>query len=276
VRRWPAPVVDAIEPGAAETAHRYSAWGHRKIWAMLRADGVRVSASSVQRALRRRGLLLPVRYQAERRQLAVRRRAVFVATPVRRNRVWQTDFSEFETAGGGTWRISAVLDYVTKTCLTATVVPTSAARDAIETIGLALAEAEGLLGHPVRDDCCDPATGELSPLAIVSDKRARLQEHRVHALFRCRHELVHVRTRHRAPETNGVVERFFGTLKYEHLYRIEIGDVLELQAEVDAFRQLYNRWRPHEALGFDTPLSHYLAEPTPDPNLSEPESLQET
>jgi transposase InsO family protein len=31
-----------------------------------------------------------------------------------------------------------------------------------------------------------------------------------------------VRTRHRAPKTNGVVERFFGSLKYEHLYRLEI------------------------------------------------------
>jgi transposase InsO family protein len=34
----------------------------------------------------------------------------------------------------------------------------------------------------------------------------------------------HVRTRVRSPQTNGVVERFFGTLKYEHLYRATIGD----------------------------------------------------
>ncbi|MGH2382579.1 MAG: IS3 family transposase, partial [Candidatus Limnocylindria bacterium] len=77
LRRWPARVVDALEPAAAETAHNYAAWGHRKIWAMLRADGVRVSASSVQRALRRRGLL-PRRYHAERRQLAAARRATFI------------------------------------------------------------------------------------------------------------------------------------------------------------------------------------------------------
>lgn len=30
VRSWPAPVVDAIEAQAAEQAHRWSAWGHRK------------------------------------------------------------------------------------------------------------------------------------------------------------------------------------------------------------------------------------------------------
>jgi hypothetical protein len=40
----------------------------------------------------------------------------------------------------------------------------------------------------------------------------------------------HVRTRHHAPETNGVVERFNQTLKAEHLHRHEIADALELSA----------------------------------------------
>jgi transposase InsO family protein len=35
------------------------------------------------------------------------------------------DFSEFETARGGIWRICAVIDYATKYCLAATVTPTS-------------------------------------------------------------------------------------------------------------------------------------------------------
>src|SRR5690606_15007101 len=89
--------------------------------------------------------------------------------PTRRNRVWQTDFSQFETAGGGTWRISAVVDYATKLCLAATVVPTSTARDAIECLRIALDEAEALLGRPLRDDCIDPDSGEVLPLAVVSD-----------------------------------------------------------------------------------------------------------
>ena len=105
VRRWPAPVVDAIVERTAEEAHRYAAWGHRKIWAMLRADGIRVSASSIERAMRRRDLLQPRRYQAERRHLAARRKATFRINPVRRNRVWQADFTEFETSAGepGSW-----------------------------------------------------------------------------------------------------------------------------------------------------------------------------
>jgi hypothetical protein len=62
---WPAPVVDALEPLAASYAATFAAWGHRKLWALLQADGYNVSMSSVARALGRRGLLLPQRYQAE-------------------------------------------------------------------------------------------------------------------------------------------------------------------------------------------------------------------
>src|SRR6266545_3987246 len=91
--RWPAPVVDALEPIAASYATTFAAWGHRKLWALLQADGYQVSMSSVARALARRGLLLPLRYQAERRQLARARRAVFLEPPTRRCRVWQSDFS---------------------------------------------------------------------------------------------------------------------------------------------------------------------------------------
>jgi hypothetical protein len=122
---WPAPVVDRIEPTVAKYAQEWPAWGHRKIWALARADGHDVgSQASVARALRRRGLLQPVRYQAERRQLAQARRAVFVDPPTRRNRVWQFDFSEFETLGGGIWRLGGTVDYAAKTALACTVTAT--------------------------------------------------------------------------------------------------------------------------------------------------------
>jgi putative transposase len=275
VRRWPAPVVDAIEEQAAATAHRWSAWGHRKIWAMLRADGVRVSRSSVLRALERRGLLLPVRYQAERRQLAAARHATFWEPPARRNRVWQTDFTEYETSRGGTWRLAPVVDYVTKLCLAVPVSGTTAARDAVRAVEVAIAEAERLLGRPLASDCVDPATGELHPLTIVTDNGPAYKSTDFLRFIRAHPYLAHVRTRHHAPETNGVVERFNGSLKYEHLYRLEIADALALADEAEAFRRLYNEVRPHETLGQERPLDHYLAEPAK-PNLSEPESVQES
>jgi putative transposase len=120
---WPAPTVDRIEAVAAKYAEAWPAWGYRKIAALMRADGHDVTNSSVARALRRRGLLLPQGFRADRKSWAVLRRKVFRDPPTERNRVWQTDFSEFETTTGGIWRICAVIDYATKYCLAVTVTP---------------------------------------------------------------------------------------------------------------------------------------------------------
>src|SRR6266508_4542235 len=95
---WPTPAVDAAEALAAKYAADWPAWGHRKIAAMMRADGHQASTSTVERALRRRGLLLPRGFRADRKSWAALRRKVFHDPPTERNRVWQTDFSEFETA----------------------------------------------------------------------------------------------------------------------------------------------------------------------------------
>jgi putative transposase len=70
--------------------------------------------------------------------------------------------------------------------------------------------------------------------------------------------LRHVRTRVKSPQTNGVVEGFFGTLKYDHLYRAIIGDGDALAVEINRYRQIYNAIRPHQALGDRTPRDAYL------------------
>jgi putative transposase len=45
-----------------------------------------------------------------------------------------------------------------------------------------------------------------------------------------------------------VIERFFGTLKYEHLFRGVIADGDALDMEVHRFRIIYNTIRPHQAI----------------------------
>jgi transposase InsO family protein len=57
---------------------------------------------------------------------------------------------------------------------------------------------------------------------------------------------------------------------------MNIRDVLELQERVEEFRTLYNAVRPHEAIGFETPLKRYLSAPDwpPPSHLSDDESVQ--
>ena len=269
---WPAPAVDAVEAVAAKYAEAWPAWGHRKIAALMRADGIVVSTSTVERALRRRNLLLPRGFRADRKSWAAVRRRVFTDPPRRRNRVWQTDFSEFETAAGGIWRLSAVIDYATKYCLALTITPTARGADAVACIHAAIDEACRLLElADLRDDrgqmdILGP-DGELlghapAPIAVVSDNGPCYRSATFAELFTGDDPLLrHVRTRVRSPQTNGVVERFFGTLKYEHLFRGPIADGDALAVEAALFRHTYNHIRPHQALGDRTPRTAYLADP---------------
>ena len=166
---WPAPQQDRVEPAAVEYADRFPAWGHRKVAELMRIDGHHGPDSTVLRALRRTGRVQPVDYQAERRQLAQARRAAFVVPPSGPNQVWQLDFTEFETTRGGTWRIGGVADYWSKVELGWHVSTTQNHRDAIETVEQAIAESERLLGRPLAELLADPATGEIRPIAVVTD-----------------------------------------------------------------------------------------------------------
>jgi putative transposase len=262
--------VDAVEALAAKYAEAWPAWGHRKIAALMRADGHSVSTSTVQRALRRRGLLLPVGYRADRKSWAVLRRRAFLDPPTERNRVWQMDFSDFETAGGGIWRICAVIDYATKYCLAARLSPTSRAIDALTCLHAAITEAQRLLDlDDLRADrgvmdILDPdgvVIGQApAPIAVESDNGSAFKAGSFARAFTGEDPLLrHVRTRVRSPQTNGVVERFFGTLKYDHLYRGIIGDGDALAVEINRYRQIYNTIRPHQALSDRTPRQAYLS-----------------
>lgn len=239
---------------------------------MLRADGVHVSKATVYRALKRRGLLQPARYQAERRQLAQERKTAFVEPPTRRNRVWQTDFTRIEITSGSSWWITPVCDYAAKVCLAAPVSARCSYREAIAAVRAAIERAEELLGHTLLEDLTDPATSVITPVILVTDNGAAYKSVDFARFIAGRPELEHVRTRHYAPETNGVVERFNQSLKYEHLYRHEITDGQDLTEHVDTFLDVYNRIRPHEALDFETPGSVYLRPPGYD--QSDDESVQ--
>jgi putative transposase len=176
---WPSPKVDQVEAVAAKYAADWPAWGHRKIAAMMRVDGHQVSTSTVERALRRRGLLLPSVFRADRRSWSRLRKRVFRDPPRERNRVWQMDFSEFETARGGIWRICAVIDYATKYCLAATVTPTSRGADALTCLLRAVDEAKRVLdlddlradrGEMDVVDAEDFVIGQVpAPVAVVTD-----------------------------------------------------------------------------------------------------------
>lgn len=53
---------------------------------------------------------------------------------------------------------------------------------------------------------------------------------------------------------NIFIERFWRTLKYEEIYLKSYDDVSELKREVQKYIDYYNNERPHQSLGYKTPL----------------------
>jgi putative transposase len=255
---WPAPAQDRVEPVAVSYADRYPQWGSRTIATLMRIEGHHAPDSTVYRALKRTGRVLEVDYQTERRRYAQARRAAFVVPPTGPNQVWQLDFTEFETRHGGTWRIGAVADYWSKLELGYHVATTQNHRDAIETVEQALAESERLLGCRLAEWLADPASGEIRPVALVTDNGPCFKSVRFAAFIGKRPELIHIRTRRKSPGQNGVRERAFGSLKYEQLYRHEIDDGHDLGLHVERYRDLFNQIRPHQALAGRRPLDVHL------------------
>jgi putative transposase len=266
-------VVEAVEPVVAKYAADWPAWGHRKLFGLMRADGHTVSMSSVERAMRRRGLLQPVDYTGERRELAKARKAAFADPPTGPHQVWQLDFSEYETTTGGTWRLAGCCDYYSKYEYGWHIGPTCTGADAITAVRPAIAEAEALAGGvPLLDQLpVDPGTGRPRRIKLVTDNGAAFKGHAFAAFIATRAEFVHIRTRRNSPGQNGVRERAFGSLKYEHLYRTEIETLPDLTREADAYRQVFNHVRPHEALGFYRPIEVHR-----DPSLTPPTKITET
>lgn len=258
---WPTPAQDAVEADAKALAASWEAWGHRKLAELKRVgiDDVEpgaVTDSTMYRVLRRNGLCLPTGYTGEVRQLAGARREAFITPPIRRNRLWQADFSEFETAGCGVWNLGGVVDYWAKVNLACPVTVTKTTNDAIAFFEAALAEVEVLIGVTWIEDLTDQVTGEISTLTIVTDNGPCFKSGRFAAWIASKKHLRHIRTRRKAPWTNGQIERFFGR-KYERLYRHDIGDGVELARHVRDFQTIYNAIRPHEAIAMARPLERY-------------------
>ena len=97
----------------------------------------------------------------------------------------------------------------------------------------------------------NPDTGEPHRIKLVTDNGGAFKGVAFAKYVASRPELLHIRTGAKSPGQNGVRERGFGSLKYEHLYQVheQIATVEDLHREAEHYRGVFNHIRPHEALG---------------------------
>ncbi len=234
-----------------EVALRRVEAGHRRVrayamaWGKLSQDSPASSRMSCYRVLKREGLIQPKRIGHDLREAAERRRQMLKA-PEKFNEVLQGDFTDYTTEDGEKYRIGCVTEYLSRFNLVSEVLDTETALDLIAVTEAALGEIVQL-GHEL------PAQ-----LVLVTDNGPAMKSRRFRNFVKKTALLVHVRSRKYHPQTIGREERYHGSLKLEHLYRVLPNNRSDLIEAVSSYRRFYNYERLHMSLGYRTPAAVYL------------------
>jgi len=155
------------------------------------------------------------------------------------NRMWHFDITYIRMAGSFLYLI-AILDRFSRK-ITGWELSYSMTVDDVKKVFSHALASEGLLEDDVE-----------MPLAY-SDNGTQMTAKSLKQFFK-ELGIKHLRGGYRTPEDNGIIEVFFKTLKYEHVYiREDYQNPLEAQRDIARFINYYNNQRLHQGIGFVTP-----------------------
>jgi putative transposase len=238
--------VDQADP-LAERIHgliqRHPTFGYRRIWALLRyCDGLHVNRKVIYRILKRQRWLVHQRPWTPRPRVRGWR-----SQATRSNERWAMDVTHIACGRDGWAHLAAVIDCHDR-----------------ELIGYEFSlrgrakEAERAL-----EAACIGRFGTLRPLGSVpivrSDNGLIFQSRRFRAAcrdYRLRQEFITPYT----PEQNGLIERFFRSLKEECVWQHQFQSFNHARRIIRDWMDWYNQRRPHQALDYASPRQYRLAQ----------------
>jgi transposase InsO family protein len=248
--RSPGQTRAEIEGKVVALREAHPAWGGRKLRRRLLDLGAQAvpAPSTITEILRRNGRL----DEAEAAQHKAFQRFEH-ADP---NDLWQMDFKGHFATEQGRCHPLTVLDDHSRYALALA----ACANERTETVQQRLTAIFRRYGLPERmlmdngSPWGDDGTHPYTPLTVW--------------LLRLGVAVSHGRPYH--PQTQGKDERFHRTLEAEVLRWERFGDLAHCQRRFDAWREVYNHQRPHEALELAVPASRYQVSPRGFPEVLPP------
>ncbi len=234
------PVVDELLAARIQEVIRaHPTFGYRRIWALLRfREGVEVNRKAVYRVLKLRGWFVHQRRVTPRPRVRGKR-----SEAKRSNERWAMDVTHIPCGRDGWAHLAAVIDCHDR-----------------EVVGYEFSlrgrakEAERAL-----EEACIRRFGTLRPTGrtpvVRSDNGLVFQSRRFRGAcrqYRLRQEFITPYT----PEQNGIVERFFRSLKEECVWQHQFRSFTEARRVIGSWIRWYNRRRPHQSLGYLSPVEY--------------------
>jgi putative transposase len=227
-RRGPKPAVsDEALLAAIRADLERSPWtgeGHRKVWARLRAiDGIRVSRKRVLQLMRDNALLSP--HRARRRTATAHDRHIVTEAP---NLMWATDATQVTTVRDGKVWLFGVAEHWNAELLGWHVAKRGTRYEAIQAVGMAVHQQFGHLGAGAARGIALRHDHGSNFLADVFQRQIKFWGMAPSYAFVGE------------PETNGVIERFFRTLKEQVVHGRIFQTIEEVRDAARAFVTSYN------------------------------------
>ena len=240
-RNSPAKTAAEVEAHVVQLRKANPAWGARKLRKRLQVLNVPAvpATSTITGILHRQGLIEDVE--------STKHRAFQRFEHAEPNDLWQMDFKGHFALECGRCHPLTVLDDHSRFNLRLE----ACGNEQTETVQERLTQAFRRYGLPKRmlmdngSPWGDDGTHPYTPLTVW--------------LLRLGIAVSHGRPYH--PQTQGKEERFHRTLKAEVLSRNTFRDLTHCQEHFDAWREIYNEHRPHDALDLAVPASRYRISP---------------
>lgn len=222
---------------AAAPEESFHGEGYRKVWARLRFRGIRADKERIRRLMGQHDLLAPAR-AGKPRGPKVHDGTIIPMAP---NVMWGTDATATWTLKQGQVTVFAAVDHFMGECLGIHAAKYGTRHEALEPIRQAVKRVYGTYDARV-------ATG----LLLRHDHGSQYIRHDFQRELRFL-GMESSPSFVRSPEGNGVVERFFRTLKEQLLWQRYYEDEEKLREALYAFRDRYNENWILQRHGYRTP-----------------------
>ncbi len=219
-------------------------FGYRRLWVLLRfRDGLLVNRKAVYRVLKEKRWLVHQRSSTPRPRV---RGGVSRAS--RSNERWAMDVTHIACGQDGWAHLAAVIDCHDRELIGYEFALRSRAKEAERAVEAACLRRFGTLrpvGAPV----------------LRSDNGLIFQSRRFRQAcrdYRLQQEFITPYT----PEQNGMIERFFRSLKEECVWQHTFQTFEEARRIIRDWVEWYNQERPHQALGYRSPVQYRAQQAT--------------
>ncbi|MDP9315610.1 MAG: IS3 family transposase [Chloroflexota bacterium] len=222
-----------------ERIEQHPTYGYRRIWARLRFGDKRViNRKKVRRLMRQQGWMVCQRPATPKPRVRWKKS---IAT--RRNERWALDATHIDCGVDGWGHLIAVIDCYDREIVGWEFALRGRANEAERALEMACLARFGTL-RP----CGDVPT-------IRSDNGLIFQSRRFREACRF-YRLPQAFITPYTPEQNGVIERWFRSLKEECVWQQWFHTFQEAQTAISRWIRWYNAERPHHALGYQSPQGY--------------------